>query len=91
MERAAVVTCEVGEGGVMDKGGIEERMGRLLGEKVEARFDRFWWELSLGNGVAWNMVEDDFVYSDEELVEKFVGPIRDCIARLARQVDSNAV
>jgi|SRR5215472_6108511 len=63
---------------------VEERMSRLMGQKVTAEFDSkelMWWELEMENGVAFTMLNADFSYSDEELIEKLVVPIFECIAR----------
>lgn len=32
----------------------------------------------------WSMIPDDFKYRDDELITKFIAPIKDCFARLEK-------
>lgn len=68
---------------------VEERMGRLLGEAVVASYglnDCAWWELKLEGGITWTMVDQDLSYSDTELIEKFVRPVKAALEKQRRQV-----
>jgi hypothetical protein len=61
-----------------------DRMTRLLGQPVELfRFNYAanCFEFKTEGNLYWVMVPEDFDYSDEELVEKFVNLIKGCQAR----------
>ena len=60
------------------------RMTRLIGAPVRAEWKPmpYWYELTTtisGQRMDWCMVSEDFDYTDAELMEKFVNPIRSVV------------
>lgn len=70
---------------------VAQRVGALFGPEfsVVSEWDgenTFMYELSAWKGerrVDWLMSSSDLLYEDEELVEKFVGPAKACLNRVA--------
>jgi len=61
---------------------IVKRLSLLIGMEVTAQYSmgHGWFEFCTGSGdryVYWAMLPEDLLYSDDELVSKFVKPIRD--------------